>query len=325
MTAAAADLTSTNHTDPCASQVASDVPQISLSNGQVHALIDLPDPQKGWYRSTRFDWAGVIPCLSYDGHSYFSPWRPTHDPLGHDSISGPVEEFKSTDGGLGFADAKPGEVFVKPGVGVLRKTDDAPYKFSTFYPIVDNGKWSYKAKKNEVAITHRLNSQVGYSYEYTKTVELEKGQPVLLIHHHMKNTGTKTIETDVYDHDFYRVDNTPTGPDMTVHFAFAPTPTRPFANGGKIDGNNIVYQNELGDRQTVSSSLTGFSTNPSDYDFIVKNVKTGVGVEQTSDAPVVNLVFWSVTATIAPEAYIHLHIPPGEAQDWTIRWRFFDK
>jgi len=191
--------------------------------------------------------------------------------------------------------------------------------------MVDNGKWSYSAKKTKVSMTHRLSSPLGYAYEYTKTLELEKGKPVLLLHHHIKNTGTKTIDTDVYDHDFYRVDETPTGPDMVVHFAFAPTATRPFTNGGEIKGNDITYQSELPSRGSVSSLLTGYSNKPSDYDFIVKNIKTGVGVEQTSDSPIASLNFWSVNATIAPEAYIHLHIAPGASQDYTIRYRFFDK
>ncbi len=95
----------------------------------------------------------------------------------------------------------------------------------------------------------------------------------------MKNTGTKTIDTDVYDHDFYRLDNVTTGPDLSVHFAFAPTAVRPLGNGGELVGNELVYHSELQERQSVQCGITGFSTNPSDYDFIVKNRKTGVGVE----------------------------------------------
>ena len=317
---------SSTSADPCASPAqATDYPGVSLSNGQIHVVAELPDSEKGYYRSTRFDWSGVIRCLSYRGHTYFTPWRPDHNPTGHDSISGPVEEFHAKDGALGYGDAKAGELFVKPGVGVLRKIDDTPYKFQTFYPIVDLGHWTYRAKKNQIAFTQRLASNLGYAYEYTKTIELEKGQPVMLIHHHMKNTGTKPIETDVYDHDFYRLDEVPTGPDTVVHFKFEPKPARALTNGGQITGKDLTYSSELQDRQSVSSNLSGFSDKLSDYDFVVENVKTGVGVEQTADSPIVNLVFWSVRATIAPEAYIHLNIPPGGSQDWTIQYRFFVK
>jgi hypothetical protein len=56
---------------PCASFINSDFPKAVLSNGSVQAVVYLPDAQKGYYRSTRFDWSGVVPCLAYKGHTYF--------------------------------------------------------------------------------------------------------------------------------------------------------------------------------------------------------------------------------------------------------------
>jgi len=49
-------------------------PQAQLSNGVLGARIYLPDAEKGFYRGTRFDWAGVIGTLEYKGHSYFGPF-----------------------------------------------------------------------------------------------------------------------------------------------------------------------------------------------------------------------------------------------------------
>lgn len=307
----------------CASLPHMDVPQIEISNGAINATIYLPDPQNGYYRSTRFDWSGVIPCLSYKGHTYFGAWSPNHNPLIADSIAGPVEEFHSTDGGLGYADAKAGGLFVKPGVGVLRKVSDTPYAYMFFYPIVDPGKWIVRAKRTEVSFTHHLHSPIGYSYTYTKTLTLEKNQPIMVIHHLMKNTGVKVIDTDVYEHDFFMLDNAPTGPGMVVHFAFNPRATKPLEYGGEIDGKRLVYHQELQQKESVTSVLTGFSVSPSDNDFTLENENTGVGVEQTGDSPISYFNFWSVRSTIAPEAYVHLHILPGKSQEWTIRYRFF--
>jgi hypothetical protein len=59
---------------PCASSIAADFPKAVLSNGLVQAVVYLPDPQKGYYRSTRFDWSGVVPCLTFKGHTYFGVW-----------------------------------------------------------------------------------------------------------------------------------------------------------------------------------------------------------------------------------------------------------
>src|SRR5215475_5848875 len=118
----------------CSNIPHADHPKATLSNGEVDAIVFLPDPKDGYYRSTRFDWAGVIGCASYKGHTFWGEWFPEYDPLLNDSITGPVEEFRSQDGGLGYGEAKPGEPFVKIGVGILRKIDDSPYKFFTAYP-----------------------------------------------------------------------------------------------------------------------------------------------------------------------------------------------
>ncbi len=314
---------------PCASIINNEFPKAVLSNGSVQAVVYLPDDKKGYYRSTRFDWSGVVPCLTYKGHTYFGVWFNHYDPLINDAITGPVEEFRSSDGlsSINYNEAKPGELFLKPGVGVLRKVDDSPYKFGFHYPIVDLGKWKVRVKKDQVTFTQTLQSPMGYAYVYEKTLKLDKHQPILTLEHHIKNTGTKAIDTEVYDHDFFMLDNVPTGPGMAVHFPFEPQAKRPLEPRGKIDGKDIVYVQEVGTGpgQAVSSYLTGYSNSPADYDFTVENRNTGVGVEQTSDSPIAQLNFWSIHTTICPEAYIHVNVQPGETGHWNIRYRFFAK
>jgi hypothetical protein len=69
-------------------------------------------------------------------HTYFGVWFKRYDPLLNDSITGAVEEFRSSDGlsSINYDEAKPGDLFLKPGVGVLRKVDVSPYKFGFAYP-----------------------------------------------------------------------------------------------------------------------------------------------------------------------------------------------
>ena len=62
----------------------------------------------------------------------------------------------------------------------------------------------------------------------------------------------------------------------------------------------------------MESYLTGYSDKPADYDIVVENTKTGVGVEQTGDNPLSRFNFWSPRTTICPEAYHHLVIAPGQ-------------
>src|SRR5581483_6171335 len=110
-------------------------PQAEISNDSLHLAVYLPDAQHGYYRGSRFDWSGVIAQLEFAGHSYFGVWFPKYDATLHDSITGPVEEFRADNAALGFVEAKPGGLFIKIGVGMLRKPDDKPYSFSRNYPI----------------------------------------------------------------------------------------------------------------------------------------------------------------------------------------------
>jgi hypothetical protein len=78
-------------------------PEAEISNNLIRARLLLPDPERGYYRATRFDWSGLISSLECDGHNYFGPWFERHDPKTHDAIVGPVEEFQCDEGGPGSA------------------------------------------------------------------------------------------------------------------------------------------------------------------------------------------------------------------------------
>jgi hypothetical protein len=308
----------------CSAVEKSGFPKASISNGLIHAVVYLPDAKNGYYRGSRFDWSGVVGCLAYKGHTYFGVWFSHYDPLLHDAITGPVEEFRPRDASpLNYDQAKPGDLFVKPGVGVLRRIDDGPYKFSAPYPIVDGGKWTVGTGGAGVSFRQDLKGPAGISYIYKKVLKLDKYNPVLILEHEMKNTGTSTIETDVYNHDFFMLDGVPTGPGMVVRFPFEPKAEPGFANSARIEGKEIVYERELQSGESAASSLTGFSSNVSDFDFFIENKNSGVGVEQTGDLPISSIFFWSIRTTMCPEAYVHLKIAPGQTAHWTIRYRFY--
>ena len=90
------------------------LPHVYLKNDKLKVKVYLPDAQKGFYRGTRFDWAGVCGEIEFAGHKIFGPWKDTHDPTNHDDIIGPCEEF-GIDKPLGYDDAKVGETFLKIG------------------------------------------------------------------------------------------------------------------------------------------------------------------------------------------------------------------
>jgi hypothetical protein len=297
-----------------------EIPQTSISNGLIDATLYLPDTLNGYYRGARFDWSGVIPALKYSGHDYFGQWYTKYDPYLHDAIMGPVNDFYP----LGYDESKPGDTYIKIGIGAFTKQDDRPYSFSRPAKLINSGKWKVSRKKDQVKFTHILEDS-GYFYEYTKTVALMKGKPEMILKHTITNHGQKTIETDVYNHNFLVIDKQPTGPDFSVEFPFNLIGQfRRGADVAEYKDNRILIHQQFSPGQNIhGGNIEGFGDSPDDYDIKVENHKTGAGVRITCDKPLSRLVFWASYATLSAEPYTHVRVEPGEQFSWNITYQFY--
>jgi hypothetical protein len=319
-------------------------PSVDLSNGPLKLRVYLPDAEKGFYKSTRFDWSGAIGSLQFDGHSYYGNWfrRISADPRYYDFnyddngdvISapqtagvGPMEEFLTDGAALNYNDAKPGETFVKIGVGTLRKTKDVHYSHSDTFEIVDHGKWNVTSGKNWITFHQVLADPAsGYAYDYTKTIRLTPGKPELAIEHTLKNTGKKAIDTSVYNHNFLTLDNQPPGPDFIIRFPFNPHPKRPVDQSlGEVRDSQVNYKHPLQGKDRLAIQMDGFSDEPSDNDITVENKKVGAGVHIVGDHPLSNVGYWSIKTVLTVQPYISMHIAPGDSSSWKYTYTYYLK
>ncbi len=298
-------------------------PGAEISNGLIQAKLYLPDAEKGYYRGTRFDWSGVIHSLRYKGHEFFGQWFERYEPTLHDAITGPVEEFRTGETSLGYAEAKPGGTFIRIGVGAVRKPDEAPFERFRTYEIVNAGKWRVQKAADRVEFTHELaDESSGYAYVYRKTVRLAKDRPELAIEHSLRNTGRRAIETSQYNHNFFVIDGQPTGPDFTVRFPFSLRAAADLKGIGEVRGRELAFLRELQPRESLFTELEGYGAAASDYDITLENRKTGAGVRITGDRPLAKLIFWCVRATLCTEPYIDMRIAPGAESQWRIVYHF---
>jgi hypothetical protein len=311
-------------------------PEALITNGQVRARIYLPDAQKGFYRSTRFDWSAAIPSLEYQGHQYYGPWFTKTDPQVRDFIYkdsdivvsaqsgmvGPVEEFQTPQG---YTTAKPGGTFVKVGVGVLRKPDDSRYSGYANYEIVDAGKWTvHTGADSVVSVQDVMDPASGYGYSYRKTLRLTPGKPEMVIEHSLKNTGKLPIETRQYNHNFLVLDKAPIGPDFTITFPFdIKTNTPPDKQFAEIRGHQIAYLKTLENQDRVTFGVQGFSNDPKDYDFRIESRKVGAGVRVTSDRPMASASLWSIRSVISMEPFVDVTTAPGGTTNWTYTYTYY--
>jgi hypothetical protein len=311
---------------------------ITLSNGLVSLDVQRPDAATGFYRGTRFDWSGVISRLEYAGHRYYGPWFARSADVrdyvwdgdqvvagAASSVTGPADEFSTNGRGLGFDDAKPGETFVKIGVGVLRRPDESAYSMFRAYEVVDHGTWQVASTPASATFTHALNDAAsGYGYVYEKTVSLAASAPVMTITHRIRNTGRKPVDSRVYNHNFLVLDGQPTGPDFVITLPFAIQTSRPpDAAMAAVDGPRVTYRAVLQPKQTVSVPIEGFGPTADHYGFSIENTKMGAGMRVTGDRPIASVSLWSIRPTIAVEPFIAFSIAPGETFTWQYVYTYY--
>ncbi|HVW11760.1 MAG TPA: hypothetical protein VHC90_24425 [Bryobacteraceae bacterium] len=311
-------------------------PEATITNGTVTAKLYLPDAASGFYRGTRFDWSGVISSLKFDGHDFYGPWFTKQDSTVRDFVyrdpdivvssesgsMGPADEFQTP---LGFDAAAPGGKFIKIGVGVLRRPDATPYSAYKKYEIVSPGKWTVKKHGDSVEFTQELHdADTGYGYTYTKTVLLIKGKPEMVISHSLKNTGSKPIETKLYNHNFLTLDQagTPAGYSLTFPFEVK-TSKPPNPQMASVQGNRITYLKTLKDRETVAMPVDGFGASAKDYDIRVENPKAGVGVHIIGDQPLASVALWSIRSVIAIEPFVAISAAPGNSMSWSYTYTYY--
>ena len=299
----------------------SDYPVIRITNNLIKAELPIPDPEKGYYQGTRFDWSGIVNKLEYSGHSYFGQWVKKHDPKLHEAVCGPAEAFEP----IGFEEAKPGGHFLVIGVGMLIKPNGSAYKFSTTYEISNTGKWSVKYDKNNIEFIHRLKDKDGYSYVYTKKVTLLKNKPVMLLEHHLKNTGEKALETNTFNHNFFMIDQEPSGPNIVTSFPFRINAEG--QNFGKLieaNDTSLVFKRYLEDKESVySAGIQHAENGQNDYQIRIENRKAGAGVLITCDKPYRVIRYWACQVTACPEPYLSIKLQPQEEYRWTVSYSFY--
>lgn len=330
-------------TSPAIGQPAQPVPKIStpvedvlgiaphqtISNGVITARIALPNEERSFYRGTRFDQAGVITSLVLKGREFYGPWfeRVAPEVLdyaydaegrvvgGPDSAtSGPAEEFAPLD----FT-AKPG-LFVKIGVGALRQPDTQPYDHYRHYEIVDAGKWTVTPSQTGVTFTQVLKlGETAYTYE--KILRLEPGKSELVIEHRLTNTGTKAINTTVYDHNFLRL--VPGNAGTQIKFAFPLTVPNnpPPPDLIRIEGKTLTYLRPMKLKERISFLVTGFHNTAADYDIAIRDAAGG-GVTIKGNQPITRLNVFSIDMIQSVEPYIEIDLAPGQEKRWSYSYTF---
>ncbi|MFC1542007.1 hypothetical protein ACFL50_06115 [Candidatus Latescibacterota bacterium] len=263
--------------------------------------------------------------LTYKNHTFFTERAKPHNPETSGHSMSLAEEFCiGTNIAIPqrFPEAKPGETFMKIGVGNLEKPDnDEEYHFSTQYEIIDSGTWETYYGKNWVEFTHRLKDPYGYAYIYRKRMELSNGNPELVISNSLTNTGSKTLIGDQYNHNFFTIDHEPIGKGYSVERFFSGMTSSNFSPTATIEGNKIIIQQQV--KTSLFGKFEGFDSSVEKNHVIIRNTNANAGVDIKGDFTLSGFNFYSSPQAICPELFVWIQIEPGETQRWVRTYNFF--
>lgn len=312
-----------------------DYPHHVLRNDTgMRVTVMLADAEKGFYRGTRFDWAGHIAQAKYRGHTFFGLWRTPHDPTNFEHGVGPTDEF-GIQNPPGYEQAKPGEPFLKIGVGLLSRIDDKPYHFSARYPVLNAGRWSHATGSGElVSFQHELRSDADWGYRYSKLIRLLDDQPAFMIHRTLKNIEGNDIKTASYNHNFIRIDDGLIGPSYELELgdelqADVPSPA-------KFDGRRLTFTDKVekplmiyfkGQPKRAAKELpenerriVRRTPRPS-FDITITNRRTGGRMVIEHQFDVSELRLWVTSTAICPEPFVKVELGPAKSMSWTTTYR----
>lgn len=296
-------------------------PSVTIENAHLRVRVYRPDVEKPFYTGQRFNRGGVIAAVEAGGRVFFGPWRDDFQPGQHDAITGPADEF-DIENPPGYAEAEVGGVFVKIGVGALRRTSAAGYRFWKTYPVVDAGKWETEIQSGTARFRHRLWTAEGYAYELEKTIELSPEEPAFTLCYRLANTGKRPLATLQYHHNFCVFDGVrEVGPGWFVEFGYAPE----VREGGPsefaaLDGCTLPFLQPLPAGKSFWTSLSGVA-DPAAHRIRVSHVPSGAAIEITGDQPIEKLNVWAANRTVCPEPFVRISLEPGAAKTWTATYR----
>lgn len=264
------------------------------------------------YLSTRFDWSGIFKSLKYKGMELLAPWYDGNNPLIHDNVHGPAEEFviePQTDR------------FVKYGVGLVEKPQGEVYNRFTTYPILDKGHRCITHKEDEITFSHVLDDV----YSLTKTIAIH-ADGSLHIRHSLHNLGTTAISCHHYSHNFFLTEGSTS---CDILYRFPSTISGAWRDdyseqyGSKTDCELHVHTLPPQGRSAFIGQVRAEAyLDGKIVDYIC--AKDGLQIGYFSSVEPEFSVFWGGPRIACVEPYHKIEVAPGDTFEWE-NWYVFTK
>jgi hypothetical protein len=264
-----------------------------------------PAAENNEHIGLRFDRSAAITNVTCHGKQLINSW-------------GMPDEFGQIGiGVLGFNDAKVGEPFIKPGVGVLEMIDAGSYKSGTNYPVKAWITTTVTQSLNQVTVAQNAPVIRGYAYQLVKHYTIDPTIGSIHIQYQLTNTGQKSWRIEHYNHNFFTLDNQPLGPDWIIHVDH-PIPSIP-QHWLIMQGNQLqilMIPQSYGFLQ-VNEPLTAKQAN-----LRIKHRQQKMTIDMQGDYPAYRMAWFFSPISLCPERFHLIECQPEESQTWSLNYQF---
>jgi hypothetical protein len=267
------------------------------------------------YQGSRFDWAGFITQVTLDGTQTFCAPE-SRDGSGTGGI-GLCNEF-----GIlatpGYDETSPGQPFTKLGVGLLTRPDVSPYSFSRRYEVQPFHATSKQLSSAASEFHTHPEPCNGYAVELIKTISVESN--TLLITYRLRNTGSKTIDTDEYVHNFLAPAGVGPLAGTLLRFSFAFSLDRPLSMTQQRHDTIDWTGKPTRPFYTTISNVSEHADAPMWWKLV--HPSSGLSVREETSVPWCRAAIYGTPDTLCPEAFIRVIATPGQTIEWSRRFTF---
>ena len=295
----------------CAS-TANAAPSITLTNDTVSIRSYIPAQPDSLYRGVRFIRCTMTDDIRAGATKFYGRlFENLAPPDPRAAITGLAEEF-DPELPPGYASAPPDGAFLKIGVGILQKIDDAPYDFDRAYPLLDPGVWqSLHLATTGVVYRHTAKTPDGrHGADYRHALLLDND--TIIIERALTNTGTEPFATRHYAHHFISINDAPIDSAYSVTYGAAPVPLPPIPETMRLDGATLAFT--APHAGWIRIAYTNTAALPNRYR--VWHAAARAGIEVATDLPVVDACVFATSAALSPEMFSELRLAPNENVAW---------
>lgn len=228
--------------------------------------------------------------------------------------------------------AKAGEWFVKPGVGLLKQTQDGAgydmwksYECRPLEVMAEIGQAQAVFRQKEIV-------SGGYGVDIEKRFSLEENRLILDIS--VTNVGETSMELQEYQHNFVSIEGLPVSEGYILELPCDRTLPGIVENtlrqGDEIRlpsavavaGNSVCWKSDMTEKILYHSSEEIDPAAPRRW--TLRHASSRVSITEEADFLPTRLDVWSVEHCVCAEFYNAVTLAPGEAARWRRTWTFVD-